>query len=179
MPCLEHDAKIAESGGDHKEDLDEIHEFDDEVVYPPPKHSHGGLRVDYDIVHSPSYQVPLLYVTVKSYDNQGWKPLQLLVDEAYRLLTPRVNREQLRNVGVVGALSITDHPVSGLPVYFVHPCRTGEAMEAVMISTKKASTKPEAYLMLWMGIIGSSVGLDMPVDLAARIIPSDSAGLSQ
>lgn len=143
------------------------------------RHTHDGPRVVYDIVHSPSYQVPVLYVTLQSHDYQGWKPLQLPVDEVYSLLTPRAHHEQLRNIGVVGALSMTDHPISGLPVYFMHPCRTGEAMEAVVNSTEMASMKPEAYLMLWMGIIGSSVGLNMPVEIAARMTASDSASSSQ
>ena len=71
----------------------------------------------------------------------------------------------------MGALSMTDHPISGLPVYFVHPCRTAEAMKDVL-SGKLAegrAVKPEVYLIMWMGLVGGAVGLNVPVALAEQI----------
>lgn len=71
----------------------------------------------------------------------------------------------------MGALSVTDHPVFSTPAYFVHPCRTAEAMKAVNGGGK---IQPQEYLLRWMGIIGQSVGLSVPVELAQAIVPSRS-----
>lgn len=68
-------------------------------------------------------------------------------------------------MGVMGAMSLTEHPVTGLPAYFVHPCRTQEAMLAV---TDGREVSPEKYLVLWLGVIGSSVSLSLPVEVASR-----------
>lgn len=66
----------------------------------------------------------------------------------------------------MGALSMTDHPITSTPAYFIHPCRTAEAMEPV---TEGPRTTPEMYLLRWIGIIGQSVGLDVPSELAQEI----------
>ena len=137
--------------------------MDDEVVNQTQD---GGqdLLIIYDIAHSPSYQVPVLYITFKPYSSND-TALSILpsLDEVYDLLSPRSLQAQMQAVGVVGAVSMTDHPVSGAPAYFVHPCRTAEAMETV---TGHKSMSPARYLLLWMGLVGQGVGLDVPTELA-------------
>ena len=118
----------------------------------------------YDIIHSPSYQVPVLYVTFQQQPlDQGRGRSILSPEEVYDLLVPSSRKTQMQAVGVMGALSTTDHPVAGKPAYFVHPCRTAEAMNAV-IGGK--DVKPAEYLMMWLGLVGASVGLDVPIELA-------------
>lgn len=118
--------------------------------------------VAYDIVHSPTYQVPVLYVRFKP-------PSRVLTtDEVYSLLTPESRRLQLRAVGTMGALSMTDHPITGQPAYFMHPCRTQEAMGAVT-ADRSGSLRPEEYLLMWLGLVGPSVGLNVPLELARAV----------
>lgn len=81
----------------------------------------------------------------------------------HRLLVPDAFRRQVEAVGIMGALSMTDHPVTNLPVYFVHPCRTQEAMQAILGGGREAD--PVEYLALWLGLAGGSVGLSVPVTL--------------
>ena len=69
---------------------------------------------------------------------------------------------------MLGALSMTDHPITGLPAYFVHPCRTAEAMRGML----DGEVKPEAYLLMWFGLIGGGVGLEVPVELARAMAKS-------
>ena len=69
----------------------------------------------------------------------------------------------MQAAGVMGALSMTDHPVTSTPTYFIHPCRTAEAMEAV---TGGKDVTPEEYLLMWLGLVGPSVGLKFPIELA-------------
>jgi ubiquitin-like-conjugating enzyme ATG10 len=74
----------------------------------------------------------------------------------------------------MGALSMAEHPISGTPAYFVHPCRTQEVMPPLLLLLQNADpNKPDAdprkaicYLMLWFGVIGASVGLSVPISVA-------------
>ena len=152
-------------------DDEELDDEDDEILSPSIR-SDEYAQVVYDVVHSPSYQVPILYLTVTHLSarssRSGHSPS---LDQVYDLLVPPSHRPQMEAVGVMGALSMTDHPITGLPAYFVHPCRTVEAMTAVLGGT---SVDPEAYLLMWMGLVGGSVGLHVPVELAEAMNKSAS-----
>ncbi|EMC91187.1 hypothetical protein BAUCODRAFT_79865, partial [Baudoinia panamericana UAMH 10762] len=117
----------------------------------------------YDIVHSPSYNVPVLYITLSPRSDGATRSL----DAVYDLLVPQSQWGSLQSVSVMGGLSMTDHPVTTLPAYFVHPCRTAEAMAAV---TAGRTVTPTEYLVVWLGLIGSTVGLHMPVSVAKAVV---------
>lgn len=74
----------------------------------------------------------------------------------------------MQDVGVQGAISQADHPVRGVPYYFVHPCATA----AAMAEWDAAEMGPAEYLMAWVGIIGSAVGLYLPVCTAVADVDS-------
>jgi ubiquitin-like-conjugating enzyme ATG10 len=141
----------------------ELAEDDDEIVdrYADDMQH---LLVVYDIIHSPSYQVPVLYVTFKPCA-PSVRPLSgpTNLDNVYELLAPASLQPQIQSIGVMGALSMADHPVTGTAAYFVHPCRTAEAMEAV---TGNEYVTPQKYLLIWIGLVGQSVGLEVPIELA-------------
>lgn len=73
----------------------------------------------------------------------------------------------------MGALSMAEHPVSGAPAYFVHPCRTREVLGALVGGGGEAGLRGDGealeYLMRWFGVIGTSVGLSVPVGVAVRV----------
>ncbi|KAK1051010.1 hypothetical protein LTR33_014610 [Friedmanniomyces endolithicus] len=123
---------------------------DEEALERSPSGVRSGLVVLYDIVYSPSYRVPVLYLTCRG-DSSA---------DIHEILTPALHKPQLRSTGPLGALSLTDHPVTGILAYFVHPCRTAEAMAAVGGTTTRA---PVEYLSLWLGLVGPGVGLAIPV----------------
>ncbi|KXS93695.1 hypothetical protein AC578_3846 [Pseudocercospora eumusae] len=133
-------------------------EDDPEALQTRYSAAHNEVLTIYDIVHSPSYQVPVLYLTAKYGSNSS----SLSLAEMYRLLVPDAVRQQVEAVGVMGALSMTDNPVTSLAAYCVHPCRTQEAMQAVLSGRKAV---PVQYLALWLGLAGGSVGLSVPVPL--------------
>lgn len=54
------------------------------------------------------------------------------------------------------------HPISELPAFFIHPCQTPEALSSLGANN---TFQPVEYLILWLGLIGSSVGLFMPSKL--------------
>jgi len=133
----------------------------------------SGAKVTYDIIHSPSYQVPTLYLTLASTHS----PHPPTIDALYARLVPASHKPQLQTIGVMGGLSLTDHPVTGLPVYFIHPCRTAEGIEAVG-GVGRDFTAGE-YLMLWVGLVGGSVGLNVPVQIALAVSRRDSKTATQ
>lgn len=75
----------------------------------------------------------------------------------------------------MGALSMAEHPVSGAPAYFVHPCRTQEVLGALVGDGGEGGRRGDGYgtgleyLMRWFGVIGASVGLSVPVGVAMRV----------
>lgn len=146
---------------------DELFEDDNEVMDRDSDDAHH-LLVIYDIVHSPTYQVPVLYVTFMLCTSSARSfSSQINLDKVYELLAPGLLRPQMQSIGVMGALSMTDHPATGAAAYFVHPCRTVEAMDAV---TGHEHVSPQKYLLMWIGLVGQSVGLEVPMKLAEAMM---------
>ncbi|KAM5484184.1 hypothetical protein McanCB56680_002793 [Microsporum canis] len=130
---------------------------------------HHKHEVEYNIILSPTYQVPVLYFFLR--DGPPCRPNEL--ERMYNMLVPAQFRSELREIGVMGGISITliennnkNHPITGIPVYFVHPCATGEALKSVG-GDKEQTT--ETYLLLWLGLIGNCVGLNVPLEFVAHV----------
>lgn len=62
---------------------------------------HPTLQIDYDVVLSPTYQVPVLYFVLRWHNHQG--PVGL--DAVYQYVVPEQYKQQLQNVGVMGGIS--------------------------------------------------------------------------
>lgn len=45
-----------------------------------------------------------------------------------------------------------------MPAFFVHPCRTADAMRAIGVGDVGVLD----YMLIWIGIIGASVSLNVP-----------------
>ncbi|KAK5173393.1 uncharacterized protein LTR77_002074 [Saxophila tyrrhenica] len=169
-----HIAKPVDKKEDHREanedeygeDLERVVNEEDAEALIRTSHDKQGPTALYDIVHSPSYQVAVLYVQLRDH-TKGIPNGMPSPDEMYDALVPAAYRAQLEAVGVMGALSMTEHPISGMPTYFIHPCRTAEAMNDLMKC--KGAAKPAEYILLWLGLVGPSVGLTVPVDVAKLI----------
>lgn len=101
----------------------------------------------------------MLYLTI---EHTGQDRLNT-PDSVYELLVPASHRPQMQAVGVMGAVSMTDHPVTGLPCWFVHPCRTAEAMGAMTGPGGARVVDRRKYLLMWMGLVGGGVGLNVPI----------------
>jgi ubiquitin-like-conjugating enzyme ATG10 len=116
-----------------------------------------------DIVHSASYQVPVLYFQLC---NMHWH-LPPSLDIIHSILVPDFHKIPVRDVGLLGALSTSDHPVTGLPSFFIHPCQTQTAMASLHIDQ---FGQPDDYLLAWIGMIGSTVGLSVPLQMASQSV---------
>jgi len=128
--------------------------------------------VQYSIVLSPSYQVPVLYFTLSSSSS-----MTSTVDEVYSLLVEPSRRAEMNSIGIMGAISyavcpdqlrsrsrfpdfIQEHPITARPAFFIHPCNTAEAIRNLAQSTQLSTAN---YLQLWLGLVGPPVGLHLPL----------------
>lgn len=138
--------------------------------------THGDRPViDFSMVLSATYQVPLLYFALSS---SG--PIHLSdLDVVYSHVVSPGLLGALQQVGVMGGISIAvsicgsaetladllkNHPLTEKPMFFVHPCMTRDALSAVSDDTE---LDPLTYLLLWFGIVGASVGLHIPSKVIA------------
>lgn len=97
----------------------------------------------------------------------------------HEYLVPKQLKSGLRNTGVMGGISMMvmksilssksaanraqNHPITDVPAFFVHPCNTAEAMQDIIGGR---SISVEAYLQIWLGLVGGCVGLALPKGLA-------------
>lgn len=156
--------------GDSQASEDEVAIPDDddiEALIAPAANYDSTRVVQCDIAYSPAYQVPVLYLTFADRSTNRSTALPS-PDEVYKVLVPDDFKSPMRSVGVMGALSMAEHPITGTPAYFVHPCRTQEALSP-LLDNANSNAKPEngtSYLLLWFGVVGASVGLSVPISVA-------------
>lgn len=142
--------------GRHETNDDEVKdEGDEEALFQPDQ---IPTLVNYDIILSPSYRVPVLYITISEPLHRYPPTLNVLYDH----LVPAQFKAQAQHVGMIGGVTITDHPSTNRPVFFIHPCQTTEVMTATVAGR---TVSPEQYLIIWIGALGKCVGLDIPLCL--------------
>ncbi|GAD93518.1 autophagy-related protein Atg10 [Paecilomyces variotii No. 5] len=149
-----------EAGPHNHEDelsVDQVEEDDNEALIRPACPA-TRVEIEYSITRSPTYQVPVLYFTWRHAPPAGPRG----IDTVYTYLVPDQYKDELKAVGVLGAISMGDHPETGTPAYFVHPCNTADALTQI---AKDKDLDPESYLLLWFGLVGNCVGLHLPREL--------------
>ncbi|KAL1993024.1 hypothetical protein VTN49DRAFT_3781 [Thermomyces lanuginosus] len=156
VPALEV-STLTESDDTQELPEDEDPEVRSRSTQSGPSHH---LVVHYDIVLSPTYQVPVMYMTIAGFAAVGPSGM----DAIYRYLVPSQYGSSLRSSGVMGGISFGYHPVSGIPAYFVHPCNTAKAMRDIV---GDRNVGPEEYLLIWLGLVGNCVKLSIPSQLIA------------
>lgn len=158
-------------------DEDEIIEVDDDdEALHVVSGSLTRALIHYDIILSPVYRMPILYIHVSD-SLHRYPPTMTTLQE--HLIPPQF-RAQTDGGGVLGGVSVNVstesalcatlethgcvqvHPVTDAPVFFIHPCQTAEVMQA---SVGKRHVTPEEYLLIWIGAMGKCVGLNVPLAL--------------
>ncbi|KAF2266406.1 hypothetical protein CC78DRAFT_615211 [Lojkania enalia] len=134
----------------------EIGEDDDEALLDHPSEQ---VAVQYDIIYSTSYQVPVIYFRVKDPAYRFPPTMEIL----YQYIIPRQFKQQTDNTGVIGGITVADHPFTNSPAFFIHPCRTAKVLET---SLETKDIGPKEYLILWMTAFGNYIQLGMPAYLA-------------
>lgn len=167
----------------------------------PPTTTHPSTdpttTIIYDIIYSPTYRVPVLYIhkppppaiTPPDDDNND-------DDDDNDNDNPDPFLTHLQNSSSSAVLlSLIDHPTTGKPVYFIHPCRTQEAIAEILSSSSSSSSSTRRlgqngsgggeeeeeeergggeggmqWFMAWWGCIGNSAGLSVPMELARMVM---------
>lgn len=83
-------------------------------------HPRTSVHVEYHIVHSFSYEVPVLYFNA-TYSNGR----QLSLEDTWRLLSKQFVSHDVDRWGMV---SQQEHPILHCPFYHIHPCHTAKVM---------------------------------------------------
>lgn len=119
----------AEEGGGS-----EVEEEEDPEALPA--RMHREFRMRYNVLFSPTYQLPVLYWVADE---------ALSVEELKAVFSPKE-----------GVISQGEHLLNGEAWWFVHPCNTGEAMNAVL---ELVVGNEERYISVWLGLVKDSAGL--------------------
>lgn len=93
-----------------------------------------SVHIEYHIVHSFSYEVPVLYFNA-TYSNGR----QLSLEDTWRLLSKQFVS---RDVDCWGMVSQQEHPILHCPFYHIHPCHTAKVME---LATKTKETQVDNH----------------------------------
>lgn len=130
------------------------------------------IPVEYHIILSPTYRVPVLYFQVLHPLNKvGANSIEQILEH----IVPIQLRDHIESIGVLGAISLTvrahtgdcdleranrrqHHPMVGRPFFCVHPCNTPEALGEI-IGTRQVS--PLEYMQIWLGLVGPAVGFHL------------------
>jgi len=92
-------------GEGHLEDVaaeDEVEE-DDEEALQAPSNGARGLRIEYQIFLSPSYQVPVLYLVLEGRGDVVPSTIESLYDQ----VVPERFKSQVRSFGIIGGITMT------------------------------------------------------------------------
>lgn len=117
------------------------------------------LQIEYHVVYSSSYQVPVLYFN--AYYSNG---SVLTKDELEEFVINPNYREPLKSSTLMqqGSISQQEHPILGLPFYYIHPCDTASLMSQVDLSNINY------YIMSWLSFFGPLIGLYLPSKISSE-----------
>lgn len=122
--------------------------------------SNAIIHLEYNVVYSESYSVPVLYFNIYYSDGR-----LLSLNEVWQLV-PEYYRERLIDDKWT-FLTQAEHPLHGRPFYQLHPCNTELLMSNVaklFKTTMSTSCKGHNYLICWLCTVGPVVLLKMPME---------------
>jgi hypothetical protein len=110
------------------------------------------------VAYSDTWRSPVLYFHVHEEARRGGGPVcarQSIVD----FLTALHHQNQVAESW--DFVSQDEHPITGLPSFFLHPCRTNERLAHLVANQQmKCASTPDAVRVLrWMALLLPSVGL--------------------
>lgn len=138
------------TGNDHQiiQLIEDVTSLDgDSIVFRDVQKSYWFVTISYSDI----WQVPVLHFVAQMQDGT---PLSR--DDVISSLL-EYSDDDLDSTNVISDfVSIDEHPVTGIPSYFLHPCRTSGLLE---ILCNTSSDSPTLQLWSWMSMILPHVGL--------------------
>jgi hypothetical protein len=128
----------------------------------------------FSIVYSDTYRVPVLYFHVQQLMKNGAPCTRSHVVEW--LLPSNIDDDDDDDDDRKGQpqdtwefISQQEHPCTGVPSYFLHPCQTAQRMKMLNSSTTTTSDNNTALLWTWMSMILPAVSQSIPGSYFLRI----------
>ncbi|KAI9499833.1 hypothetical protein BX070DRAFT_231422 [Coemansia spiralis] len=149
----------------HKGAIDASEPPEDLEDIDPAFEAHNQLplqedgRIDYHIVYSQGWRVPVLYMRAYASSSQSKSKVILDIGRIYSMVQDTELRGALEAVEFGGALGVQDHPVLGEPYIYLHPCHTATMLRAV---GGAGGIGCREYLAAWLSLVGPAVGLTLP-----------------
>ena len=107
--------------------------------YMSTARSYLQLNNTFDIVYCPIYQVPILYSRQSAH-------------VSLNMLQPDM-------------CSFTEHPITGIPCAFFHPCMTATIMKELL---EEGNSNPLQYLITWLSVYNRLADLCIPLQFFAN-----------
>lgn len=112
-------------------------EEEDEEEYCTVQDSTEIIQLEHHIVYSASYQVPVIYF--KAFYSDG---TPLSQKEIFQYIIPDSYQDAI--------ISQNDHPILGIPCWYVHPCDTRSLMKTMTFDSSD-------YIKVWLSVYGPIV----------------------
>ena len=128
------------------------------------------LMCEYHVIHSTSYQVPVLYFTA-SYSSGR----TVLLSDLWQLLPASSLMEEN---GKWGMVTDTEHPLLLRPFYHIHPCHTAKVMSTISGCPVTASGCHDNYVLTWLSVFGPLVGLQLSLEYGRRLLSNRMSNLT-
>lgn len=135
--------------------IDDLRKDDNEVLVAVE--CERLCTIEYSIVYSRSYSVPVLYLSAWGLDGR-----MLHTEELTTLCSPYHKDHLMSNVWTT--LTQVEHPIRQTVCYMLHPCKTSHLMAQL---PRGMDDRRENYLIQWLSSVGPAVGLDMPIEYAS------------
>ena len=116
------------------------------------------LQWSFSIVYSETWQDPVIYFTVQRRDGS-------LCDRDFVVSILRTKSRQNQVEDSWEFVSYDEHPITGTPALFLHPCRTKERLQVL---ARCPQTAPER-LWSWMSMVFPSLGFSVPAKTYERV----------
>lgn len=110
----------------------------------------------FSIVYSETWQSPVLYFRVQNKDGS----LISSREDIVQLLKPIHHQNQVQDSW--DFVSYDEHPVDGMPSFFLHPCQTNNRMTQLVRCIAGDILPSGLLLLIWMSLIFPAVGLVIP-----------------
>ncbi|KLT40688.1 hypothetical protein CC85DRAFT_287200 [Cutaneotrichosporon oleaginosum] len=139
-----------------------LEEDDDAVAPPPPRR----LEVEYSVVWSASYRVPML--CFRAWDESGTPaPLATVAAHLLRASIPTDTAPGSRPDALLlpaapfPLIQAGEHPVTGIAVWSVHPCEVRNAVEEIVRAEGGEGDRGLRWLEAWFMLSDSVVDLTL------------------
>ena len=126
------------------------------------------LNIEYHIVYSVSYQVPVIYLRVFDENGRIWTDGK----HVFELLSDQVHVDHLKAIKWE-ALTQQPHPIFQTPFFQLHPCHTDNWMEIVLKDSISIEIHSDNYVVTWLSFVGPNVGIYLDNEYAKLITMLD------